>query len=591
MKGKTGGNAVTFAFAIIGGLFVVWLGIKIAPASSRGMVGLFSSLGTIFADPFKMDIVPSTAGVVAFLLMLYIAGIGVYFISARQFRRGEEYGSATWGNPRSVNARYSNRGHNDQNLLLTRNVAIGSSPEMIYKHGRNTNVIVIGGSGSGKTRGYVMPNLLQASMSYVVLDPSGEISRATGGFLKEQGYEIRILNLFDLESSDGYNPFVYLRNDDDVEKMVTNYWRSTTEKGAVRGEQIWDDMAKELLSAICYYLYYKAPLNEQNFATVQYLVRNMQGSNDPVDRLFNELEEENPEHIALKHYRAYHSGSEKTLQSIQITLLSRLGKFNLSSVERMSSTVRDELELFKIPQRKTVIFAVTPVADTSFNFFVSLLYTQLFDILYEYGNIHGHLDIPLHFLMDEFANVTLPEDFENRMATFRKFHISASIILQDISQIQALFEKQWKGIVGNADTMLYLGGNEQSTHELISKQLGKQTIKTNTFGQSRGRNGSYSKNEQQLGRELLTPDEVRKMDNRYALLFIRGEPPVMDSKYDLMTHPNIQKTAYGQGQPYEHKPVTEAAFYLEPVTGLTAEELDQLPELNLETGELIYPAS
>lgn len=589
MRGKSQSRSVLLTFALAGGVFVVWLGVKLAPAKRLGLVGLLKVIGTVFQEPFNLEYCSDTFGMVIFLLLLYIAGMAIWYMSARQYRRGEEYGSANWGSPSSIKRRYCDQKHPEQNLILTRKVAIGSSPAMIYKHGLNTNVIVIGGSGSGKTRGYVIPNLLQASMSYVVLDPSGEILRATGNFLKTKGYEIKCLNLFEMEKSDGYNPFIYLRNDDDVEKMVNNYWRSTMEKGATKGEQIWDDTARELLAALCYYLFYFAPPSEQNFAMVQYLVRNMQGPNNPVDRLFQEVERGNPEHIAIKHYRAYHSGSEKTLQSIQITLISRLSKFNLSSVEKLSSTTEDALELFEIPQRKTVIFAVTPVADTSFNFFVSLLYTQLFDILYEYGNTHGHLKVPLHFLMDEFANVTLPEDFENRLATFRKYHISASIILQDISQIEALFEKQWKGIVGNTDTMLYLGGNEDSTHELLSKRLGKQTIRTNTFGQTKGRMAGFSKNEQQLGRELLTPDEVRMLNNRYALLFIRGERPIQDRKYNLKSHPNITETAFGHGQEYEHQPSTKAVFYLEPVFGLTQQEIDQLPELDLSTGKLVYP--
>ena len=279
----------------------------------------------------------------------------------------------------------------------------------------------------------------------------------------------------------------------------------------------------------------------------------------------------------MKHYRSYHSGAAKTLQSIQITLLSRLGKFNLDSIERLSTTTQDELGLFTTAETKTVIFAVTPVADTSLNFFVSLLYGQMFELLYTYGNAHGKLKVPLHFLMDEFANITLPRDFDKRLATFRKYLISSSIILQDQSQLKALYEKQWQSIVNNCDSLLYLGGNEGGTHEYLSKLLGKQTIRTNTYGVSKGRGGSFSKNEQQLGRELMTPDEIRQMDNRYSLLLIRGERPVLDLKYDLNQHPNIKYTTYGQGKAYRHDALTAASCVAEAVFGLSKEEIQKLP--------------
>ena len=316
---------------------------------------------------------------------------------------------------------------------------------------------------------------------------------------------------------------------------------------------------------------------------VHYIERNMalkEGEEDtsPVDQLFNELEQREPEHIALKHYRSYHSGATKTLQSIQITLLSRLGKFNLESIERLSTTTQDELGLLSAPEEKTVVFAVTPVADSSFNFFVSLLYGQLFEILYEYGNKHGRLSVPMHLYLDEFANVTLPKDFELRLATFRKYGISCSILLQDLSQLKALYEKQWQAMMNNADILLYLGGNEASTAEYLSKQLGKQTIRTNTFGQTRGRNGSYSKNEQQLGRELMTPDEIRLMDNRYALLLIRGERPILDEKFDFKCHPHIGETTYGGAAPYVHNELTRLTASIELVPGLTEKEVGKIPE-------------
>lgn len=583
MKGTRNNRALLIVMGGVGAVLAVWVALQIAPGRNEGLKGIMDSLSWGMEHPFSIRIVPESLGTVLIVMLFYVVIFGMAVSAGRGFRKGEEYGSARWGSPRGIDRKYRDRKHPFQNLILTRNVAMGNSEQELYRHQRTTNVMLIGAAGTGKSRGYVIPNLLQGEISYVVLDPSGEILRATGNFLQEKkGYRIRVLNLVDPDESSRYNPFVYLRKDDDVDQMVENFWKATTQEGATRGEQIWDDTAKELLSALAYYLYYFAPPSEQNFPMIQYLVRNMAISGDgkstksPVDRMFDELELTEPEHISLKHYRSYHSGATKTLQSIQITLLSRLSKFYLTSIERLSSTTEDELGLFTAPENKTVIFAVTPVADTSLNFFVSLLYGQMFDILYAYGNEHGKLKIPLHFLMDEFANITLPRDFDKRLATFRKYLISASIVLQDLSQLKALFERQWQSIVNNCDELLYLGGNESSTHEYLSKLLGKETIRTNTYGQSKGRNGSWTKNEQQLGRELMTPDEIRLLDNRYSLLLIRGEPPILDLKYDLNRHPNIRYTTYGSGEPYHHNVASNTAATTEIVLGLPIEEIKKL---------------
>ena len=566
-----------------GAIFAVWLGVKLAPGAGGGLRGMLAAFTQAVADPFSFAIVPGTGRCVLVCLFLYGLALLMLVSSGMNFRRGEEYGSARWGDPREIDRKYRDRKSPNNNLILTQHVAMGNSQAAMYQHRRNLNTVVIGGSGAGKSTSHVLINILQASHSYVVLDPSGEMLRATGNYLKERGYTIRVLNLVDPDASNRYNPFCYLRNDDDVDRMVENFWKATTAQGAQKGEQIWDDTAKELLAALSYYLYYEAPPDEQNFPMIQFMVRNMaltEGEEDtsPVDQLFNELEQQEPEHIALKHYRSYHSGATKTLQSIQITLLSRLGKFNLESIERLSTTTQDELGLLTAPEEKTVIFAVTPVADSSYNFFVSLLYGQLFEILYEYGNKHGRLKVPLHLQMDEFANITLPKDFELRLATFRKYGISCSILLQDLSQLKALYEKQWQAMLNNADVLLFLGGNESGTAEYLSKQLGKQTIRTNTFGQTKGRSGSYSKNEQQLGRELMTPDEIRLLDNKMALLFIRGERPILDAKFDFKRHPHIQETTYGGAAPYVHNELTRLTASFTLVPGLTVEQVRQIPE-------------
>ena len=441
------------------------------------------------------------------------------------------------------------------NKLMTQNVKIGLNAK---KHRRNLNTLVCGGSGAGKTRFYCKPNLMQANTSFVILDPKGEILRDTGGLLKKKGYEIRVLDLISMEKGHCYNPFVYLQSDNDVQRLVTNLFKSTTPKGAQAQDPFWDTAASMLLLALIFYLRYEAPEEEQNFPMVMEMLRAgaIEDEEDnrptPLDNLFSDLEMENPDHIAVKYYHNYHSGSAKTIQSIQITLAARLEKFNLESLAAMTQT--DELDLPSMGEKKVALFALIPDNDSSFNFLVSILYTQLFQqLFYSADHVHGGaLPVPVHFLMDEFANVSLPDDFDKILSVMRSRGVSVSIILQNLAQLKALFEKQWESIVGNCDEFLYLGGNEQSTHKYVSELLGKETIDTNTFGKSSGRSGNYSTNYQISGRELLTPDEVRMLDNQYAILFIRGERPVMDFKYDILKHPDVKLTADGDGEVYQH---------------------------------------
>ena len=401
----------------------------------------------------------------------------------------------------------------------------------------------------------------------MVLDPKGEIVRDIGGLLESKGYEVRVLDLINMHRSHCYNPFVYLRNDNDVQRLVTNLFKATTPKGSQSQDPFWDTAASMLLLALVFYLKYEAPPDEQNFPMVMELLRAGEVREDdsyvsPLDELFDHLEMVNPEHIALKYYRDYHSGSAKTLKSIQITLAARLEKFNLESLAGLTAT--DELALPSLGEKKVALFALIPDNDTSFNFLVSILYTQLFQQLFyladhKYG---GSLPVHCHFIMDEFANVSLPDDFDKILSVMRSRGVSVSIILQNLAQLKALFEKQWESIVGNCDEFLYLGGNEQSIHKYVSELLGKETIDTNTYGKSSGRSGNYSTNYQISGRELMTPDEVRMLDNRYALLFIRGERPVMDFKYDIMKHPNVKLTADGGQPPYIHGEPTQAVATL-----------------------------
>ena len=538
----------------LGTIPVVWLALRIAPFMEDGLPGLIKNFGAAMSRPFCITLCGNSLKTILVLLLCYGLAIGIYLSTQRNYRRREEHGSAQWGSPVQVNRKYADKVPT-RNKILTQNVSVGLDGR---KHRRNLNTLVCGGSGAGKTRFFAKPNLCQANSSYVVLDPKGELLRDTGNLLSAKGYDIKVLDLINMEKSHCYNPFVYLRSDNDIQRLVTNLFKNTTPKGSQSQDPFWDQAATMLLLALIFYLHYEAPPEEQNFPMVMEMIRAGEVREDDetyksaLDILFERLEMRNPEHIALKYYRSYHSGSGKTLKSIQITLISRLEKFNLESLA--SITQNDELELWSIGEKKTAVFAIIPDNDSSFSFLVGMLYTQLFQQLYYQADvIHGgRLPVHVHFLMDEFANVALPDEFDKLLSTMRSREISVSIIIQNLAQLKALFEKQWESIVGNCDEFLYLGGNEQSTHEYVSKLLGKETIDTNTYGQSKGRNGSYSTNWQLAGRELMTPDEVRMLDNRYALLFIRGERPVEDLKFDILKHPNIALTTDGGAEPYRH---------------------------------------
>ena len=575
---KRGNNPLVLC--LFGILPVVWLGLLIAPAAHGGLPEILARFPAAMNDPFHIELCGDSLKTVLVLLCVYGLSIGVFLSSRRSYRRGEEHGSAKWGNARAVNKKYRAI-KPKENKIFTQNVRMGLDDR---KHRRNLNTIVVGGSGAGKTRFYGKANLYQASTtSYLCLDCKGEMLRDTGYLLKQKGYEVRVLDLLNMEKSHCYNPFVYLRDDNDVQRLVTNLFKSTTPKGSQSNDPFWDTAASMLLLALVFYLKYEAPPDEQNFSMVMEMLRAADVREDideyasPLDELFERLEMRDPDHIAVKYYKDYHSGSAKTLKSIQITLAARLEKFNLSSLAALTAT--DELDLPSLGEKKVALFALIPDNDTSFNFLVSILYTQLFQQLFyladhKYG---GSLPVPVHFLMDEFANVSLPDDFDKILSVMRSRRVFVSIILQNLAQLKTLFEKQWESIVGNCDEFLYLGGNEQSTHKYVSELLGKATIDTNTYGKSSGRNGNYSTNYQISGRELMTPDEVRMLDNRCALLFIRGELPIMDEKYDILKHPNVSLTTDGSAAPYEHGG-TEHAVATLSLAGIPTQDIPDMEE-------------
>lgn len=537
-----------------GTLPVAWFGLLVAPYLDGGIVSIVKNLSEVFSHPFHISFCEDSLKTVLIFVLIYALCIGIYLSNERNYRRREEHGSAKWGKPETLRKKYADK-RTFENKILTQNTFIGLDGR---QHRRNLNVLVCGGSGAGKTRFYAKPNIMQANTSFIILDPKGEMLRDTGSLLKSKNYEIKILDFINMDKSDCYNPFAYIKDDNDIQRLVTNLFKNTTPKGSQSQDPFWDQTASMLLKALISFLHYEAPPEEQNFSMVLDMIRQGDVSEEtedlisPLDVLFERLERRDPDHIALKYYRSYHKGAAKTLKSIQISLLARLEKFDLNTLASITQT--DEMELNTISERKTAVFCVIPESDTSFNFVIGMLYTQLFQQLYYQADfVHGgRLPVHVHFIMDEFSNVALPDDFDKLLATMRSREISVSIIIQNMAQLKALFEKQWESIVGNCDEFLYLGGNELSTHEYVSKLLGKETIDTNSYGQSKGRNGNYSTNYQLSGRELLTPDEVRMLDNKFALLFIRGERPIMDLKYDVLKHSNVALTTDGKAQAYRH---------------------------------------
>ena len=533
---------------------VIWFAILIAPYSSGGLIYSLPYISEAINHPFSFSWCDNTPKMILIFTLIYAIGVMVYLSTMKNYRRTVEYGSAKWANALNVNRKYASKNYLE-NKLLSQNVRIGLNGKI---HRRNLNTIVIGGSGAGKTRFYCKPNIMQCNTSFVVLDPKGEILRSEGYMLEKEGYVIKVIDLIDMSKSHGYNPFHYIQSDKDILKLITNLIRNTTPKGSQSMDPFWEKSETALLEALMLYLYHYAPEDEQNFTMVMEMLTYAEVKEDdeeyesPLDELFHHLERSDPDSLALKQYQIYKQAAGKTAKSILISVGVRLAAFNLDS---MASLTRfDELELDKIGERKTALFAVIPDNDSTFNFLVGMLYTQLFQMLYYQADYlyGGELPIPVHFLMDEFANVALPDEFDKLLSTMRSRQIFVSIILQNLAQIKTLFKDSWESIVGNCDELYYLGGNEQSTHKFISEYLGKETLDTNTFGKSTGHSGSYSTNYQQTGRELLTPDEVRLLNNDYGLLFIRGELPIMDKKYDLLKHPNINETTDGKQKPYIH---------------------------------------
>lgn len=541
----------------LAGLPVIWwVAILLADAiqPGRNLFELMEVLTEKLNHPFQFHYTEYTIKSMLVCTLLYAAGIGIFYSSQKNYRRGEEHGSARWGDARQICKKYSQKPYS-QNILLTQNFRISLDT---HKHRRCLNILVVGGSGAGKSRGFALPNIMQCCCSMVITDPKAELLRKTGGLLEKKGYEVRVFDLINPDTSFCYNPFEYVHDDKDVLRLISNLIQNTTPKGSQSSDPFWEKSETALLQALMLYLLHEAPPEEQNFAMIMEMLGSAQVKEEdedyesPLDILFDRLEMRDPDSIAVKQYHIYKQAAGKTAKSILISVGVRLAAFNLPQIAKLTNT--DELDLSNMGERKVALFCCIPDADTSLNYLVGMIYSQLFQTLYYMADrVHGGaLPVPVNCIMDEFPNVSLPNEFEKILATCRSRSIYCSIIIQNMSQLKALFKDSWESLGGNCDEFLYLGGNEKETHKYVSELLGKETIDTNTYGQTKGKSGSYSTNFQQSGRELLQPDEVRMLDNQNALLFIRGERPILDAKYDLMKHPNIRYTEDGGAGPFNY---------------------------------------
>ena len=571
---------------------VLWLAVALAQARNEAgnLAQMLEILSGLASAPFSVHWTENAPKLVLIVSILYPMCVIYYLTEQADLRPGAEYGTARWGNAKSLNRKYQDRRHLRSNYLFTQNVRMGMDS---HKHRHNLNVMVIGGSGAGKTRFYVKPNLMQSICSYIVLDPKGEILRDLGGMFEAQGIAVTVIDLVHFKGH--YNPLVYLETDEDAMKLAHAIVHNTKPKDAVgSADQFWDNSSIMLISAIILYLLYEAPAEEQNLSTVMYMILNGQVSEDesypaPLAMLFNDLEDREPDHPAVLQYKSFLLGSTKTLQSVLVTAASNLHMFNSEQFAYM--TGRDETFLPELGLQKRVIFCVIPDNDETYNFLITMLYTQIFDQLFRLADSNpeykGALPVHVRLMMDEFANVALPKDFKKILSVCRSRNISCDIILQSIAQLKSLFKDDWEGIVGNCDSLLYLGGNEYGTFEYLSKILGKETERTVSHSIGRGSHGSSSESQQKAARDLATPDEIRRMSNDDALLLLRSEDPVVDRKYDLLKHPNIKLTTDGGAAPY-----MMPYDFMQMAVSISQKELatiepDKIPAETLDKYELI----
>ena len=502
--------------------------------------GFTAAFSSIAPSLHPADLLIGIAGAVIVRLILYFKGK-----NAKKYRKGMEYGSARWGGAEDIKPYIDPVFENNVLLTQTERLMMSSRPKQ-PKYARNKNILVIGGSGSGKTRFFVKPNLMQMHSSYVVTDPKGTVLIECGKLLQRGGYKIKVLNTINFKKSMKYNPFAYLRSEKDILKLVNTIIANTKGDGDKSGEDFWVKAEKLYYTALIGYIWYEAPDEEKNFTTLLEMINASEAREDdedfknPVDLMFDRLEEKDPEHFAVKQYKKYKLAAGKTAKSILISCGARLAPFDIRELRELMET--DEMELDTLGDRKTALFVIISDTDDTFNFVVSILYTQLFNLLCdkaddEYG---GRLPVHVRCLLDEFANIGQIPKFEKLIATIRSREISASIILQSQSQLKAIYKDNADTIVGNCDTTLFLGGKEKTTLKEISEILGKETIDSFNTSETRGRELSHGLNYQKLGKELMTQDEIAVMDGGKCILQLRGVRPFFSDKFDITKHPKYK---------------------------------------------------
>ena len=533
-----------YAFNKVSQAFTSAAGTELGDKIMNGMDGL----GEVFLNPLPslnpIDILIGIAGGVIIKLAIYIKGK-----DAKKYRKGCEYGSARWGNAEDIKPYMADKFEDNVILTETERLTMDGRPKAGPKYARNKNILVIGGSGSGKTRFYVKPNLLQMHSSYVVTDPKGTVLNEVGKALKEGGYAIKVLNTINFKKSMHYNPLAYIRSEKDILKLVNTIIANTKGEGNQSGEDFWVKAERLYYSALIGYIWYEAPDDEKNLNTLIEMINASEAREDdesfenPIDKLFKELEQENPEHFAVRQYKKYKLAAGKTAKSILISCGARLAPFDIAELREL--TEDDELELDTLGDKKTALFVIISDTDDTFNFIVAIMYTQLFNLLCDkaddkYG---GRLPVHVRFILDEFANIGQIPKFDKLIATIRSREISASIILQAQSQLKAIYKDNADTIVGNCDTTLFLGGKEKTTLKEISEILGKETIDLYNTGESRGKETSHSLNYQKTGKELMSMDELSVMDGSKCILQLRGVRPFLSNKYDLTKHPKFALTS------------------------------------------------
>ncbi|MFM1514441.1 VirD4-like conjugal transfer protein, CD1115 family [Helcococcus ovis] len=507
----------------------------------RIMVGI-SDIGTLSYIPSlnPRDLLVGISVAALVKLIVYIKGK-----NKKKYRQGKEYGSARWGESKDIAPYIDPKFENNVLITNTERLTMNSRPKN-PKYARNKNVLVIGGSGSGKTRFYVKPNLMQMHSSYVVTDPKGTLVLECGKMLYENGYDIKILNTINFKKSMKYNPFAYLRSEKDILKLVQTIIANTKGDGEKAGEDFWVKAEKLYYTALIGYIYYEAPEEEKNFKTLLDMIDASEVREDdetymnPIDRLFEALEKKDPSHFAVKQYKKYKLAAGKTAKSILISCGARLAPFDIRELRELMS--EDELELDKIGDRKTALFVIISDTDDTFNFVVSIMYSQLFNLLCDkaddvYG---GRLPVHVRCLLDEFANIGLIPKFEKLIATIRSREISASIILQAQSQLKAIYKDHADTIVGNCDSTLFLGGKEKTTVKELSETLGKETIDLYNTSETRSNQKSFGLNYQKTGKELMSQDEITVMDGGKCIYQLRGVRPFLSDKFDITKHKNYK---------------------------------------------------